>query len=88
MTDPMANLKRIARDAPQGMGVPACKSCDHRLKRASLDECLLHGYLTGTSRGSKQLCGLDGKHWTPKPPSFLKRLQNAIIDRISGASHD
>ena len=31
-------------------------------------------------------CGPDGKLWTkkqPKPPSFLKRLGDAIIDRIS-----
>ena len=66
-----------------------CTDCEFFVRglHAKDSRCRETGKFTDIERAGKASllyrCGPDGKLWTKKRPSFLKRLGDAIIDRIS-----
>lgn len=67
--------------------VRACSTCRHcpnlgASYRAILRCNAMNSYLDWERLGYGGACGKAGLLWEPKPPSFWKRLGDAIISRI------
>lgn len=83
MSDQVASLQKLANEAAQAVPARTCRSCAHYSRSLSGGAgCEATGSYAGVARKHEDRCGHHARLWAPRPPSFWRRLGEAIIDRV------